>query len=118
MSAKKAPGIDSHLQEPVPEGVDEVRERLSDALDTLGERVKLLSERHETLRRELDRTRAAREEAESRLTRATDGGLDPLALEEKVRALEDQNDRLSRHAEYLEGEVKSLLGRVRYVLED
>lgn len=81
---------------------------LASALDALGDKVKLLVERS---RRLAERCREA-EEVGRRL-----GGLDPVALDERLRALESENERLSRHADFLEGKLKELLSRVRYVVE-
>jgi hypothetical protein len=35
----------------------------------------------------------------------------------RVRELESENERIARHAEFLETKVKELLARVRYVVE-
>ena len=91
---------------------DDERQRaaeLAAALDGLGDRVKLLVDRSRRL--------AERCREEEELRRRFQGGLDPVALDERVHALETENDRLSRHAEFLEGQLKELLTRVRYVIE-
>ncbi len=92
--------------------VDEEPQRVAElaaALDVLGDKVKLLVERSRRL------SERCREEEE--LRRRLEGGLDPVALDERVHALESENDRLTRHAEFLEGKLKELLSRVRYVVE-
>lgn len=90
---------------------DEARERAAElgvALDALGDKVKLLVERS---RRLAERCR------EEESVRRLEGGLDPVALDERVRELESENERLARHAEFLETKLKELLSRVRYVVE-
>jgi hypothetical protein len=92
-------------------------ERLRNALDTLDEKIKLLLARHTLL---LERARsavAARREAEERLVRLSADELDPALLEQRTRELEAENERLSRHAAYLEDRIVNLLTRVRYVVE-
>lgn len=93
-------------------GRDEAQERAAEfavALDALGDKVKLLVERSRRL--------AERCREEEAVRRRLDGGLDPIALDERVRELESENQRLARHAEFLEAKVKELLSRVRYVVE-
>ncbi len=91
--------------------------RLQAVLDTMDERITLLLARHEQLAERYAEVAAARQEAEEQLSRFASGALDPRQLEERVRGLESENDRLSRHASYLEERVESLLARVRYVVE-
>lgn len=91
-----------------PQAEERKAAELASALDALGDKVKLLSERS---RRLAERCREA-QEVGRRL-----GGLDPVALNERLRALESENERLSRHADFLEGKLKELLSRVRYVVE-
>lgn len=79
------------------------------ALAALEERIMLLLARHQALREQL----AAKNAAARRIA----DGADPLALEARVRVLETENDRLTRHAEFLERQVRGLRGRVRYALE-
>ena len=79
------------------------------ALAALEERIMLLIARHEEVRERLVTKEAA--------ARRIANGADPLALEARVRELERENDRLTRHAEFLERQVRGLRGRVRYVLE-
>jgi chaperonin cofactor prefoldin len=95
----------------VEPGEDEPRRsaELAAALDALDEKVRLLVGRS---RRLADRFRE-----EEQLRERLEGGLDPVALNERVHALESENDRLSRHAEFLERQFKELLSRVRYVVE-
>lgn len=91
--------------------VDEEQRRVAElvaALDALGDKVKLLVDRS---RRLAERCRED-EEVRRRL-----GGLDPVALDERLHALESENERLSQHADFLEGKLKELLSRVRYVVE-
>ncbi|HET9581233.1 MAG TPA: hypothetical protein VFP76_00255 [Gemmatimonadota bacterium] len=91
---------------------DEARERAAElavALDALGDKVKLLVERTRQL--------AERCREEEAVRRRLEGGLDPVALDERVRELESENERISRHAEFLETKLKELLSRVRYVVE-
>ena len=93
-------------------GRDEAEERAAElaiALDALGDKVKLLVERSRRL--------AERCREEEFVRRRLEGGLDPLALDERVHELESENERLARHAEFLETKVKELLSRVRYVVE-
>lgn len=93
------------------EALGEEQQRVAEltaALDVMGDKVKLLIERS---RRLAERCR------EDEQVRRRFGKLDPVALDERVRALESENDRLSRHADFLEGKLKELLSRVRYVVE-
>lgn len=78
------------------------------SLDALEETVKLLVARHEE-------AVAARSAAEKRSRSGK--GLDPVALQERVQALEAEADRLQRHAAFLEDRIRGLLSRVRYVIE-
>jgi cell division protein FtsB len=91
--------------------------RLRAALDTIDEKIKLLLARHTLLAERYVASVAAQREIEERLAHLTRDGVDPGALEERVQELEARNDRLSRHAAYLETRIESLLARVRYVLE-
>lgn len=84
--------------------------RLGEALDRLEERVSLLVERYGEAAREARR-------ASERLSRLEAGGADPVELEERIRGLEAENERLSRHAEFLEERIQGLMSRVRYVME-
>jgi prefoldin subunit 5 len=90
---------------------------LSEALDTLDEKIKLLLARHSLLAERFASVMTARREAEQQLARLSTGELDPVSLEERMRELEAENERLSRHAAYLEDRIASLLARVRYVVE-
>ena len=40
-----------------------------------------------------------------------------LELEQRVRALEAENQKLERHSAFLEDRIRGLLSRVRYVIE-
>jgi hypothetical protein len=90
---------------------DEAQERAAElevALDALSDKVKLLVERSRRL--------AERCREEESVRRRLEGGLDPVALDARVRELESENERIARHAEFLETKVKELLSRVRYVV--
>ena len=90
---------------------DEAQERAAElevALDALSDKVKLLVERSRRL--------AERCREEESVRRRLEGGLDPVALDERLRELESENERIARHAEFLETKVKELLSRVRYVV--
>lgn len=78
------------------------------SLDALEESVKLLVARH-------GEAVAARSAAEQRSRSGK--GLDPVALQERVEALEAEAERLQRHAAFLEDRIRGLLSRVRYVIE-
>jgi hypothetical protein len=91
--------------------------RLRAALDTIDEKTKLLLARHTLLTERYVASVAAQREIEERLAHLTRDGVDPEALEERVQELEARNERLSRHAAYLETRIEGLLARVRYVLE-
>jgi hypothetical protein len=78
------------------------------SLDALEENVTLLLARHESLA-------AANAAAEER--RRSRDSLDPVELERRLRALESDKERLERHATFLEGRIRGLLSRVRYVIE-
>lgn len=87
---------------------DDAEVELGTALDSLDEKVKLLLARHaELAARCAEAERAAEKHA----------GLDPIALEERVEELVAENDRLARHASFLEERIKGLYTRVRYVME-
>jgi len=91
--------------------------RLRAALDTIDEKTKLLLARHTLLTERYVASVEAQREIEERLAHLTRDGVDPGALEERVQELEARNERLSRHAAYLETRIEGLLARVRYVLE-
>lgn len=96
---------------------EEEAERLSRALEMLEERVSLLLERHSDL---LGHHAEAVEELSTkteRLDRLRGEGMDPEQLNRAIQELEGENERLSRHAAFLEGRIESLLNRVRYVVE-
>ena len=78
------------------------------SLDALEENVTLLLARHESLA-------AANAAAEER--RQSRDSLDPVELERRLRTLESDKERLERHAAFLEGRIRGLLSRVRYVIE-
>lgn len=91
--------------------------RLGTALDKLDERISLILARHASLAERYVTVLAARRDAEERLARLSKGRLDPRVLEDRVRELEAQNERLERHATYLESRIEGLLSRVRYGVE-
>jgi hypothetical protein len=99
------------------ESVDGARERVGQALDGLEQRIKLLAERHVALADRCAAAEAAGREAGEKLESLRESGLDPVSLDARVRELEAENEALSRHAACLEEEIRSLLSRVRYVLE-
>jgi phage shock protein A len=78
------------------------------SLDTLEEKIKLLLARHESL---------AAANAVSEERRRARGSLDPIELQDRVRALETDKERIERHAAFLEDRIRGLLSRVRYVIE-
>lgn len=92
-------------------------DRLRDALEGLDRRVTLLIERY----RELGLRHAEAVEDGQRsaaaLARLTERGGDPAALDARIRRLEAENERLARHAGFLEERIRNLLSRVRYVIE-
>ncbi|HUP02050.1 MAG TPA: hypothetical protein VM737_11080 [Gemmatimonadota bacterium] len=83
--------------------------RLGISLDRLEERIKLLLARHAELVERYRTLTAARQRL--------DGDLDPVALDERLRTLEAENDRLVRHTAFLESRIRELLSRIRYVVE-
>jgi hypothetical protein len=83
-------------------------EPLRDSLDRLEENVTLLLARHGELI-------AARAEADAR--RIEGQSLDPIALRDRIVQLEEERERLDRHAAFLEERIRGLLSRVRYVVE-
>lgn len=85
-----------------------VAEPLRDSLDRLEQNVTFLLARHGELL-------AARADAEKR--RVERESLDPLELRDRVQALEQERERLDRHAAFLEDRIRGLLSRVRYVVE-
>lgn len=82
-------------------------EALRDSLDRLEQNVTLLLARHGEIL-------AARADADKRRAQ---GKLDPLELQDRVRALEAERERLDHHAAFLEDRIRGLLSRVRYVVE-
>lgn len=78
------------------------------SLDALEETITLLIARHESLA-------AAHADDEDR--RRSQGALDPVALDKRARALEEDKERLERHSAFLEDRIRGLLSRVRYVIE-
>ena len=82
---------------------------LANAVAGLERKVKLLLSRHTELTERYKEAVAAGERL--------DAGLDPAVLEERVRVLEGERDRLSRHAAFLEGKIRELLTRVRYAVD-
>ena len=87
---------------------DREAETLRDSLDRLEENVTLLLARHGEIL-------AAHAVAEKR--RVERKSLDPIELQDRVRALEQERERLDRHAAFLEDRIRGLLSRVRYVVE-
>lgn len=82
---------------------------LVNAVAGLEGKVKLLLSRHAELTERYNKAVAAGERLGA--------GLDPAALEERVRALESERERLSRHTAFLEGKIRELLTRVRYAVD-
>jgi hypothetical protein len=78
------------------------------SLDALEENITLLLARHESL--------AAAHAADEERRRTQDAP-DPVELEQRVRALEAENQKLERHSAFLEDRIRGLLSRVRYVIE-
>lgn len=78
------------------------------SLDALEENITLLLARHESL---------AAAQADDEERRRSQGALDPVALDERARALEEDRERLERHSAFLEDRIRGLLSRVRYVIE-
>lgn len=87
---------------------DDGADPLRASLDALEESVNLLVARH-------GEAVAARSAAEQRSRSGK--GLDPVALQERVQALEAETEKLRRHAAFLEDRIRGLLSRVRYVIE-
>ena len=81
---------------------------LRDSLDALEENITLLLARHESI---------AAAHADDEKRRRTEGTLDAVELDKRVRALEADKERLERHAAFLEDRIRGLLSRVRYVIE-
>lgn len=77
------------------------------SLDALEENITLLLARQESL--------AAQAADEER--RRSQGALDPVELDKRVRTLEAERVRLERHSAFLEERIRGLLSRVRYVIE-
>ncbi|HET6638330.1 MAG TPA: hypothetical protein VFH82_06080 [Gemmatimonadota bacterium] len=77
------------------------------SLDALEENITLLLAQHESLT-----AHAADEER-----RRSQGGLDPIELDRRIRSLEADKERLARHSAFLEERIRGLLSRVRYVIE-
>ena len=75
-------------------------------LEEVERKVKLLVDRHRALA-------GAYSEMTASMGDGGDG-LDPAELEEVVRSLRSERDRLARHAEFLESRVRELLTRARY----
>lgn len=111
----EAPGAVSSGEPSEP--VDAATMRVGAALDGLEQRIKLLAERHVALADRCAAAEAASQEATRQLDSLKESGLDPVSLDARVRELEAENESLSRHAGCLEEEIRSLLSRVRYVLE-
>lgn len=107
MSGSEKPDRESK-PDPADEGQQRVDE-LAAALDAMGDKVKLLVERSRRL--------AERCREDEAMRRRLEGGLDPAALDARVRELERERERIARHAEFLEAKLKDLLSRVRYVVE-
>lgn len=78
------------------------------SLDALEENITLLLARHESV--------AAAHAADVE-RRRSQGALDPVELDERLRALETEKERLERHSAFLEDRIRGLLSRVRYVIE-
>lgn len=78
------------------------------SLDALEENITLLLARHEIVA-------AAHAADEER--RRSQGALDPIELDKRVRALEADKEKLERHSAFLEDRIRGLLSRVRYVIE-
>jgi hypothetical protein len=78
------------------------------SLDALEENITLLLARHESI---------AAAHADDERRRRTEGTLDAVELDKRVRALEAEKERLERHAAFLEDRIRGLLSRVRYVIE-
>jgi hypothetical protein len=111
-AAGPEPGMKSGRKKPSRPRRGDAQESGSDSLlaslDALEENVTLLLARHESLA-------AANAAAEER--RQSRDSLDPVELERRLRVLETDRARLERHAAFLEGRIRGLLSRVRYVIE-
>jgi hypothetical protein len=91
--------------------------RLAEALDGLDRRVTLMVERYEELAARHGRTLEERRADRAAMERLAGSGASPAELDGRIRALQAENDRLTRHAGFLEERIQGLLARVRYVME-
>ena len=107
-AAGAEPGVPGSAKKPARAARKRDPDSLLASLDALEENVTLLLARHEGLA-------AANAAAEER-SRSRDS-LDPVELERRLQALESDRERLERHAAFLEGRIRGLLSRVRYVIE-
>lgn len=89
-------------------------EVLADALDRLEASVTLLLDRQRDLAQRCAGAEARKRDAERKLARLAGEGIDPGAIERRMGELEEENERLSRHAAHLEERIRGLLSRVRY----
>lgn len=89
-------------------------EVLGDALDRLEASVTLLLDRQRELAERVGGAEARKRDAERKLARLAGEGIDPGAIERRIGELEEENERLSRHAAHLEERIRGLMSRVRY----
>lgn len=78
------------------------------SLDELESKIKLLVERHDEL---------AIHVTESLTALQNEDGADPIALRTEIESLENDRDRLAKHAEFLESRIRELLTRARYAVD-
>jgi hypothetical protein len=107
-AAGAEPGVRGSGKKPARPARKTDPDSLLASLDALEENVTLLLARHESL--------AAADAAAEERRRSRDS-LDPVELERRLRAIESDKERLERHAAFLEGRIRGLLSRVRYVIE-
>jgi len=111
---EEAPGGAESAAGPPPGAEADPGEVLADALDRLEASVTLLLDRQRELAERCAGAEARKRDAERKLARLAGEGLDPGAIERRMVELEEENERLSRHAAHLEERIRGLLSRVRY----
>lgn len=87
-------------------------------LDALETAVRRMLERYDALQARVDASAERVRELEQALGNVSTGGIDPVALAERTRALEEENRDLIDRLDRARDSVKRILARMRYTEEE
>jgi seryl-tRNA synthetase len=87
-------------------------------LDRLELKIRRLIEAHDAWRRRAEAAEARARELEATVRELSSGRLDPVALADEVRALEERNQALRERVSQAQDAVQRMLARLQFVEEE